>query len=236
MIDSAPPLSLGVTTRPWPYSGFVDRAIAGFHADEEGDWVAELSCGHRQHVRHQPPFQLRPWVLDSEGRSQRIGAPLDCLLCERAELPGGLHLVRTSPQWENRTVPAGLLHTHRLGEGTWGLIRVRQGTLQFVMQSNPVLDIRLGPHSVQAIPPGVPHHVKPLGPVRFSIDFLAVDGQTRVSHPRDRGVPETGHDSIPSPIDDGGDPACWSGSVCPECGVVVGEGSHRRGCQGNAAF
>lgn len=30
----------------------VRRRIVGFHQDEGGDWVAELSCMHRQHVRH----------------------------------------------------------------------------------------------------------------------------------------------------------------------------------------
>ena len=39
----------------------MDRRIAGFHQDELGDWVAELDCGHTQHVRHNPPWQLRPW-------------------------------------------------------------------------------------------------------------------------------------------------------------------------------
>ena len=36
------------------------RPIDGFHQDEEGHWVAELRCGHGQHVRHAPPFWQRP--------------------------------------------------------------------------------------------------------------------------------------------------------------------------------
>jgi hypothetical protein len=32
--------------------GAVEWRIVGFHQDTEGDWVAELDCGHRQHVRH----------------------------------------------------------------------------------------------------------------------------------------------------------------------------------------
>ncbi len=35
------------------------RAIDGYHQDEVGDWVAELRCGHGQHVRHRPPFWVR---------------------------------------------------------------------------------------------------------------------------------------------------------------------------------
>lgn len=58
------------------------RTIVGFHCDEDGDWVAELSCSHAQHVRHQPPFWDREWVLSQEGRAARIGTQIECPLCE----------------------------------------------------------------------------------------------------------------------------------------------------------
>jgi hypothetical protein len=60
----------------------VQRAIVAFHQDDAGEWVAHLSCLHRQHVRHQPPFRVAPWVLDDAERAARIGAPLDCPLCD----------------------------------------------------------------------------------------------------------------------------------------------------------
>jgi hypothetical protein len=59
--------------------------ITGFHQDSDGDWVAELACGHSQHVRHKPPWQLRPWVTSAEGRSKKLGATLDCPLCDSNE-------------------------------------------------------------------------------------------------------------------------------------------------------
>ena len=65
----------------------MNRAIRAFHQDEVGDWVATLSCGHRQHVRHRPPFQLRPWVLDEAGRASRLGMAIDCRLCAQGEPP-----------------------------------------------------------------------------------------------------------------------------------------------------
>ena len=58
-----------------------ERLIVGFHQDQEGDWVAELECGHNQHVRHDPPWQERAWVLSSEGRGNRLGTRLICPLC-----------------------------------------------------------------------------------------------------------------------------------------------------------
>jgi hypothetical protein len=60
------------------------RKIAGFHLDEFRDWVADLECGHGQHVRHRPPFELRPWVVTVEGRQSRLGCELECKKCDEA--------------------------------------------------------------------------------------------------------------------------------------------------------
>jgi hypothetical protein len=65
----------------------MDRAITGFHQDDQGHWVAELACGHNQHVRHNPPWTSRPWVTSAEGRNARLGAMLGCRKCERGEPP-----------------------------------------------------------------------------------------------------------------------------------------------------
>jgi Protein of unknown function (DUF3565) len=63
-------------------SGEVTRKISGFHQDERGDWVADLECGHTRHVRHNPPWESRPWVLTPEGRASYIGTELRCKACE----------------------------------------------------------------------------------------------------------------------------------------------------------
>jgi Protein of unknown function (DUF3565) len=62
-----------------------DRRIVGFHQDAEGHWVAELECGHTQHVRHAPPWQVRPWVLTEPGRAERLGTVLPCRRCAEME-------------------------------------------------------------------------------------------------------------------------------------------------------
>jgi len=117
-----------MATRCGRYARIVEQAITGYHQDDVGDWVAELACGHDQHVRHRPPFQLREWVLDADGRAGRLGRPLACPLCDRGE-------------------------------------------------------------------------------------------------PSDRS-PRVG-----SVQDEGGDPACWAGLVCPDCGAIVDGGGHRPGCR-----
>lgn len=59
----------------------IRRKIVGFHLDEQNDWVAELECGHQQHVRHNPPWMNRDWVTVAEGRKEHLGHELVCLEC-----------------------------------------------------------------------------------------------------------------------------------------------------------
>ncbi|MCK9686994.1 DUF3565 domain-containing protein [Scleromatobacter humisilvae] len=61
----------------------MDRPIVGFHLDEQGDWVAELACGHDQHVRHDPPWTNRPWTQTPEGRAAVLGRTLACRKCDQ---------------------------------------------------------------------------------------------------------------------------------------------------------
>jgi len=62
----------------------MEQAIAGYHKDEDDDWVAELTCGHFQHVRHNPPWMNRPWVISEKGRKSMIGRVLSCKKCDKA--------------------------------------------------------------------------------------------------------------------------------------------------------
>lgn len=59
------------------------QKITGFHQDEIKHWVADLNCGHTQHVRHDPPWQDRPWVISEHGRAEKMGYELECVECER---------------------------------------------------------------------------------------------------------------------------------------------------------
>jgi len=61
------------------------QSIIGYHKDDENDWVAELLCGHFQHVRHKPPFINRPWVITELGRNSMLGHELNCKKCDSGE-------------------------------------------------------------------------------------------------------------------------------------------------------
>ncbi len=61
------------------------QGIVGYHKDEEDHWVARLSCGHFQHVRHDPPWVNRIWVTSQEGRDSMLGFELECKKCDLGE-------------------------------------------------------------------------------------------------------------------------------------------------------
>ncbi|MGH9043615.1 MAG: DUF3565 domain-containing protein [Acidimicrobiales bacterium] len=198
----------------------MERETVGFHRDEIGDWVAELSCGHGHHVRHKPPFQERPWVLSPQGRRGRLGLPLACPRCDRAELPEGLVGVRITQTWDEKTLPPTLTRAHRVAKGTWGVLRVDQGEVRFEAETDPKIKVVVSAGSTQPIPPVVPHHVEPLGPVRFCIEFL------KVGPPSFEITTEEQQDEP----DQGGEAACYVHMLCPQCGTVLDGSAHSPGC------
>ena len=107
-----------------------------------------------------------------------------------------------------------------------GRIAVHEGQLRFVASTEPAIDIVFGPGTSQAIPPDVEHEVELRGAVRFTIDFLAIDEsrRTEATHEAERDALQS---RVPA---EGGDPACWAGLLCPECGAVLDGGPHRLDC------
>jgi tellurite methyltransferase len=150
----------------------VIRTIEGFHQDDVGDWVAELSCRHSQHVRHHPPFRERSWVEDAAGRRAHIGTPIDCPRCDGAELPDGLQLARIAGPFDQDTIPAGLHRDHRVAEHTWAVVNVLEGAIDLELATDPPQLLHLAAGDAQPIPPTVAHRVITTGPVRLEIRFL----------------------------------------------------------------
>lgn len=148
----------------------MQRSIIGFRTDEEGHWVALLDCGHPQHVRHDPPLVERPWVLTAEGRAARLGQPLNCVRCDRFELPSNFVRYKDTGEFTEATVPSGLARDHATKPGVWAKIVVAEGSLRYHVDA---LDVRfdLSPGVPGIVVPGVSHHVEPLGRVRFHVEF-----------------------------------------------------------------
>ena len=147
------------------------RSITGFHRDDESHWVAELACGHAQHTRHDPPLVERKWVLSAEGREAKRGTPLDCPLCDRRKLPPAHRPYRRTPAFTEDSIPKALRAAHATAPGVWALIHLTHGRLEYCVEAP--FDARevLTPDAPGVVLPEVRHHVTPLGPVEFFVEF-----------------------------------------------------------------
>lgn len=152
----------------------MQRKITGFHTDDAGDWVAELDCGHGQHVRHKPPFFNRPWTLSEAGRTSQLGVSRDCKRCQQLEWPANLSAYKRTPIFSEETIPAGLRRDHSTRPGTWGMIHVLEGHLLYLAATTTPTRRELGVGRHGIIAPGLLHSVTPLGPVRFFVEFHRV--------------------------------------------------------------
>lgn len=147
------------------------RAIVAFHEDDAGDPVADLDCGHGQHVRHKPPFVNRPWVLSESGRAGMLGRELDCLRCERMEWPDGLVAYRRTADFDEQTLPKGLTREHATKRGVWGRIHVVAGVLRYTVSAPVSRSFRLAAPASGIVVPQARHSVAPEGAVRFFVEF-----------------------------------------------------------------
>jgi tellurite methyltransferase len=146
------------------------RLITGFKIDEHGDWVAFMSCGHRQHVRHRPPFEERPWVITEGGRRDKLGMLMDCISCDRLEMPDDFKAYRTTAEFNERTVPQSLRRDHSTKPGVWAKIQVIEGKLNYRIEALGT-QFELSPGIPGIVIPEARHHVEPIGSVRFFVEF-----------------------------------------------------------------
>ena len=149
----------------------IDRRILNLESESADSVIAVLDCGHRRHIRHRPPLEMHPWILDPAARAARIGQRIECGRCEQLELPAGATCYKQTPEFTAATIPPGLLKDHTLKAGTWAQIVVLAGQLRYRINAPLVRELLLAPGTPGVVPPEVPHAIEPLGEVRLRIDF-----------------------------------------------------------------
>ena len=85
-------------------------------------------------------------------------------------LPASAKAYQRTPVFTQDTVPASLLKDHKTKAGTWGVITVVSGRLQFTVPSLG-LETTLEAGETGIAEPEVTHRVEPQGPVAFYVEF-----------------------------------------------------------------
>lgn len=88
-------------------------------------------------------------------------------------------MYRSTPEFNQDTVPKGLLANHSLKKGAWGKLVVLDGEVAFHEGSERTV---VTPQIEHTILPEVVHHLELVGPVRFRVDFLACPARTEPSN------------------------------------------------------
>lgn len=87
------------------------------------------------------------------------------------QLPNTVTPYKRTPEFDELTVPKGLLHEHQTKEAVWGKIVVLEGKLQYTINEPQKEVIILDPDTIGVVEPTVRHEVRPLGKVRFYVEF-----------------------------------------------------------------
>lgn len=77
---------------------------------------------------------------------------------------------RSTPIFDEKTLPAALRREHRTKPGVWGVVRVLAGQLKLSFIDPPEEQI-LSPDSPGLLLPDQPHFVEPIGTMQMRVEF-----------------------------------------------------------------
>ena len=77
---------------------------------------------------------------------------------------------KSTPVFDENTLPQALQNVHRTKAGVWGLIRLIEGELKLTIME-PHSEQALSSGQTAVVRPEQPHFVTPLGRIKMQIDF-----------------------------------------------------------------
>lgn len=77
---------------------------------------------------------------------------------------------RSTPIFDQDTLPAALRARHATKAGVWGVIRVVEGQLK-LSYLDPPSEVVLTPERPGLVGPQQPHFVEPIGAMKMQVDF-----------------------------------------------------------------
>jgi len=87
-------------------------------------------------------------------------------------LPEDVVAYQRTKEFDQGTVPAGLLRSHTTKAGTWGRICILEGKLHYRILEPEIESHVLDPGHDGVVEPEIAHEVEPIGSVRFFVEFL----------------------------------------------------------------
>lgn len=103
-------------------------------------------------------LQLALKLRTPEGREAMLARP-------KASEP-----YRSTPEFDEQTLPSALRRAHSTKAGTWGVIRVLEGRLRYFVEDTGEASV-LDPQHPGTVRPQQLHHVEPIGAMRMRVDF-----------------------------------------------------------------
>ena len=77
---------------------------------------------------------------------------------------------KTTPVFDQVSLPQAIRSEHSTKEGVWGLLRVLAGEVRLVFDDPPRV-VQVTPDNPAPIPPQAVHHVEVDGPMRMQVEF-----------------------------------------------------------------
>ena len=87
------------------------------------------------------------------------------------KLPNNLSSYKRTSDFNETTMPKGLLKAHQTPDSVWAKIIVLKGTLEYSINSKVPETIMLDKDNIGIIEPFVLHQVKAIGEVVFYLEF-----------------------------------------------------------------
>lgn len=118
-----------------------------------------------------------PIAAAMQAKAARIAQSLDAALhfrLSKAETPKvaapASKPYRSTPVFDEQTLPQALRQAHTTKDGVWGVIRVLEGCVRYRIEAHDH-DVILSPGTPGLVRPQEPHHVEPVGPMRMQVEF-----------------------------------------------------------------
>ncbi len=77
---------------------------------------------------------------------------------------------RSTPVFDETTLPAALRARHTMKAGVWGMVRVLEGKVKLTYLEPPS-ELLLDPSTLGLLLPEQPHFVEPIGAMKMRVDF-----------------------------------------------------------------